>query len=224
MSWTRWTVGTLVVGAAVGAASRAEAKEGFEIGGRLGYAIPMGKTQDDPDADVSDTLSGMIPLQLDIGYRVIPALMVGGYAQYGFGIVGGRLGDLCDASSADCGAHDVRLGVQLQYHLSPSEQIDPWLGAGIGYEWLTYTTSGGGTDVSTTGHGFEFLMLQGGVDFPVGDGYGIGPFVSFSLGQFGSYSQSCDGQCLGFSGQSGDIDKKALHEWLTLGVRGTFVL
>lgn len=150
--------------------------------------------------------------------------MVGGYIQYGFGIVGGDLGDRCDAAGIDCGAHNVRLGLQAQYHLSPEGQVDPWLGAGIGYEWLTYTASGGGVDVSSTGHGFEFLMLQGGADFPVGDGYGIGPFMSFSLGQYASYSTSCDGQCAGFVGDSGDIKNKALHEWLIIGVRGTFVL
>ena len=44
---------------------------------------------------------------------------------------------------------------------------------------------------------------------------GLGPFVSFSLGQYSSY---------GFGDESEDMDETAMHQWLTIGARGSFSL
>lgn len=218
----------------LGTVSTARA-EGFELGARVGYAFPMGKLSDQgTNNSLADAVSGMVPLQLDIGYRVLPSLMVGGYVMYGFGIVSDTIDKQCDAlkalgADATCSAHDVRLGLQAQYHFAPKASLDPWLGAGIGYEWLTFgvhaARAGVSNDTSVTGKGFEFINLQGGVDFAVAPGLGLGPFLSFSVGQYGESSTSCDGAgCDASDSTSQDIDDKALHQWLTLGVRGTFVL
>jgi hypothetical protein len=216
----------------LGSVSNAHA-EGFELGARTGYAIAMGKVVDKTNGDLSDSISGMIPFQLDVGYRVIPKLMVGGYVMYGFGFNGDRLQKLCDSEKAagidaSCSSHDVRLGLQAQYHFIPDGSVDPWLGAGVGYEWLSFgveaKANGVSSDISSTGHGFEFINLQGGADFSVAPGFGLGPFLSLSVGQYSTESTSCSGSCLASSSESKDIDKKAMHQWLTLGVRGTFVL
>jgi hypothetical protein len=80
-------------------------------------------------------------------------------------------------------------------------------------------------DQSSTGKGFEFINLQGGLDFKVAPGLALGPFLSFSIGQYSSASVSCSGNaCGGFASASDDIDEKAPHQWLLLGVRGTFVV
>jgi len=204
---------------------------GFELGGRLGYGIPLGKA--DGDSDLSDGISGMVPLQLDLGYRATPALSVGGYLMYGFGFAGNTISDRCDVAnatpgvSASCGAHDLRLGLQAQYHFIPKRKLDPWVGLGLGYEWLTLTVdasaAGQHADVSSTGKGFEFINLQGGLDFNLSPGFGLGPFLSFSVGQYSSTSSSCSGDCTGVTETSGDVADKAIHQWLLLGVRGTFV-
>jgi hypothetical protein len=227
-----WMIGVLSGFAVLGTASRARA-EGFELGARLGYGIPMGEVAD--DGDLSDGISGMIPLQLDLGYRVLPELMIGGYVMYGFGFTGDTISDSCDrlddipGVTASCSTHDLRLGIQAQYHFLPQEKLDPWLGLGVGYEWLTFGTdiAGGGSesDVSFTARGFEFLNLQGGLDFEVADSLALGPFLSFSIAQYGERSSSCSGNaCMDFDSTSEDIDDKALHQWLLLGIRGTFVL
>jgi hypothetical protein len=228
-------VGVLSSVVVLGAASNAHA-EGFELGARIGYGIPLGKISEESttDNDLSDGISGMIPLQLDLGYRVIPPLMIGGYVMYGFGMTGDALSKSCDrakslGADASCSAHDVRLGLQVQYHIMPEGKVDPWVGAGIGYEWLTVGVdlSGGGAsqEQSSTGGGFEFINLQGGADFSVAPGFGLGPFLSLSVAQYSTISSSCDGDgCGTIDSVSKDIDKKAMHEWLTLGVRGTFVL
>jgi hypothetical protein len=226
-----WLIGVLSGFAVLGTASQARA-EGFELGARLGYGIPMGEIEE--NSDLSDSISGMIPLQLDLGYRVLPELSLGGYFMYGFGFAGDDLSDACDnlddlpGVTADCSTHDLRLGIQAHYHFLPRKTLDPWLGLGVGYEWITFGTdiSGGGRelDVSATGRGFEFLNLQGGLDFKVADGLALGPFLSFSIGQYSDSSASCSGNACADDSASEEIDSKALHQWLLLGIRGTFVI
>jgi outer membrane protein W len=228
----KWWVSGVLGLAVFAPVARAQAG-GFELGARLGYGIPMGKAVDDPDGALSTGIKGMIPLQLDLGYRVIPNLTVGGYVMYGFGLNGDDTQATCDlaqASGADasCSTSDVRLGIQAHYHIAPTKKTDPWVGAGFGYEWLSlgFDASLGGTSVKATSttKGFEFLNLQGGVDFRAAPGFGIGPFLSFSLAQFGSFGGSCSGACTGITIANGDITNKALHQWLLLGVRGSFLI
>lgn len=205
----RYLTGVAACGVlAFNAAPAAAAEEGFEVGARLGYGIAMGDAAE--GLEMGDFVSGQIPLWLDVGYRIMPALMVGGYLQYGFGILGGDVSDACDATGADCSASVVRLGAQGQYHFMPWEAVDPWVGLGIGYEWASQSIG----DASFGARGFEFLNLQGGADFAVADGLAVGPFLSFSLGQ---YSTSW------VEDESSDIEETAMHQWLTFGVRGTFV-
>ena len=47
----------------------------IKIGLRLGYALPLGDSV--KDAKMSDQISGMIPIWLDLGYMVTPNIMVG---------------------------------------------------------------------------------------------------------------------------------------------------
>lgn len=228
----KWWVSGVVALAALGTVSQARAG-GFELGARLGYGIPMGKGVDEPDGAMSTGIKGMIPLQLDLGYRVIPSLTVGGYVMYGFGLIGDDSQAFCDrleASGTDASCHtsDVRVGAQVHYHIAPRQQTDPWIGAGLGYEWLSFgldASSGGSSlEISSTVKGFEFVNLQGGVDFRAAKGLGIGPFLSFTLAQFDSRSSSCSGACTDITFMNGDIPNKALHQWLLLGVRGSFVI
>lgn len=199
----------------VGFSGAAAAQDsGVEIGGRLGYGIPLGQIADDEDADLDEFASGVVPFWLDLGGRVSPELMVGGFLQLGVGFPG-DLFPGCDQSSVDCSITHIRVGAQLHYHLMPFQAVDPWLGAGLGYEWLTLSASNDVQDTSITAHGFEFANLQAGVDFKVGANGGIGPFASLSLGQYDRLRIDGDGE---------DIDEKALHQWLVLGVRGTWVL
>ncbi len=191
---------------------------GIDLGLRLGYGIPLGSAAE--NEKLNDLVSGQVPIWVDAGYRFAPNIMAGLYFQYGFAF----LPDSSCPSPASCSASDIRFGIQGQYRFMPRESVDPWLGLGIGYEWLDYSVSAGGFDASAGVHGWEFLHLQGGADFKVADGFGIGPFLDFSLGQYSSGSVTTS--ALPVLGQpvsgSGDIQNKALHEWLTLGVRAVF--
>jgi len=190
----------------------------IHLGLRLGYGIPMGEAA--KDSNLNDAVSGMIPIWLDLGYFVTPNIMVGLYAQYGILMIpdaeAGSTGGCPDG--ADCSGSDLRFGLQGQYHLSPGESLNPWFGLGIGYEILSTSFSAGGTEADGSFKGLEFLNLQAGADFKVADSVGIGPFVSFSLGQYSSGEVNVPGV-----GQvDGDIEEKGLHQWLVIGVKGSF--
>ncbi|HET6338619.1 MAG TPA: outer membrane beta-barrel protein [Polyangiales bacterium] len=199
---------------------------GFEGGLRVGYGIPLGDADGGPDSSLSGGISGQIPIQIDLGYRVIPNLTIGLYGQYGFGFVGDDASDGCDASSQiSCSAHDIRLGIQAHYHFQPGQKLDPWIGLGLGYEWMGFSVEGGGLEVSSTLHGFEFFNFQAGLDIAVAEHFYIGPVLTLSFAQFSSLSIDCSsssGLCDQMPSASGDIDEKALHEWLMIGVRGVY--
>lgn len=176
----------------------------IKLGLRIGYGLPMGESA--KGSNLNDTVSGMIPIWLDLGYMVTPNIMVGLYAQYGLLMIKD-----CP-SGASCSGNDMRFGLQGQYHLSPGESLNPWFGLGIGYEMLSYKIEVSGVSGEGKLSGLEFANLQAGADFKAGPA-DVGPFVSFSLGQ---YSKAEAG------GVSGDITEKAMHQWLVFGIKGTF--
>lgn len=203
-------------------AAQAQEKTGFEIGGRIGYGIPLGKATGDATEDMNKGISGQVPLWLDIGGRVTPHIMIGAGLQYGFGILPSDVSDSCNANNLDCSTHVIRIGPEIAYHISPFEKTDPWIGGGMGYEWWTLSQSGSGNELSVTARGIEFVNFQAGVDFAVGDSVGLGPFLSFSMGQYDHID--CSGAGCGLTGSfSGSIDNKSLHEWFVFGFRVTAV-
>lgn len=195
---------------------------GIELGLRLGYGIPLGSAV--PGSDLNKNIAGELPLWVELGYRLDPRWMVGAYGLYGFGFATSDEERMCDANHVDCSLHDLRLGAQIQYHVVPAGKLDPWLGLGFGYEWLTAngTLASGVRSGSATLRGWEFVHLQAGADWPVGEGLAIGPFISFSFAEYTNVSTDCSGASCG-PGVNGPVDDKSLHQWLVVGLRGTFL-
>jgi hypothetical protein len=188
------------------------------LGARLGYAVAGGDAV--KDGPMSDVVKGAIPIQLDLGYAVTPDLTVGAYVAYGFGRLNSDIGDACDALSIDCSARVLRLGIQGAYSFTKvSPTLVPWVGLGVGYENAKLEVSAGGESATQTMTGWEFLNLQGGLDFKATPQLLVGPFLSFSFNQFGHVEFDPDPD-----GASGDIDQKGTHTYLTFGVRGQFGL
>jgi hypothetical protein len=187
---------------------------GIHFGLRLGFGFPLGKigSVGPNDNKLSDFVNGQIPVWVDLGWQASPSLMLGGYLSYGFVLLDGDVRDACDAARKDCSAGDLRFGLQFQYSFSPGRGTDPWLGAGVGYEWLNSRQD----DDSVQYRGWEFLFLQGGLDFG-GDASTTvwGPFVAFTFAQF----QKVHIKNAGID-QTADIDSKAMHDWLFVGIRG----
>jgi hypothetical protein len=190
------------------------APTGPEFGLRAGYTVPFGNIVGDGAGGATplkDLFTGGIPIWADAGYRFTPAFYGGVFGSYAF-----LFAHNCDPT-ADCSGHDIRLGLDLLFHLAPSAPLDPWVGLGVGYEWLLLSVTSGRQRQDLTLRGIEFLDLQLGADFAVSPGLRIGPFAAFSLGR---YSDESTSGVLG-SG-AGEVADKKVHEWLLVGLRATF--
>ena len=66
---------------------------------------------------------------------------------------------------------------------------------------------------TTRASGFEFLNVQGGADFKITRALTLGPFMDASLAEYSHDS---------YASRHDVIQEKALHTWLTLGVKSTF--
>jgi hypothetical protein len=69
--------------------------------------------------------------------------------------------------------------------------------------------------------GFELLGLQIGTDFELDTSIKLGPFISYSIGQFG-YGTKTQKDALTDASRSLGIANMAMHQWLFLGLRGVF--
>jgi hypothetical protein len=185
------------------------------LGVRTGYSLPFGAVQS--GTAMKDDFNGHIPIWLDVGYKLTPNFMAGVYGEYGFGLIHG-----CP-QGLDCSGQVIRFGLQVHGQFLPGESVNPWVGFGMGYEFMNVSMSGTVAGVSAKASawadGIEYANLQGGADFTLASGVGVGPFLSLSLGQY----QDCFGKINGHSAKC-ELGPLRLHEWLTLGVRGAFEL
>jgi hypothetical protein len=198
---------------------------GLELGLRTGYALPFGDVygaaNGNPALSLSDQTTGVLPIWIDAGYRFSPNIYLGAFFQYGVAFINSSkaFNGGCSGSGTSCSGSDVLVGVDLHYHLLPDKTLDPWGGVGAGYEIGSESQSANGTSSGATYNGFQFLNLQAGVDWKgITPSLGIGPFLMFSLGQYSNCSYS--GAAATFF--SCTIPSGALHEWLTIGVRGAY--
>ena len=189
------------------------ARAQLQLGARIGYGLAMGDLGGDVGEPLamSDFQSSQIPLQLDVAYRLSEKLAVGGYFSYGFGSVGDAMDEDCRAFGVDCTASSMRAGAQVLYAFSPGKQWNPWAGAGLGYEWNTVEA---GSDEFVF-KGWEYLNLQGGLDYKLSEQFSAGPYLMLAIGQYDEAE---------ILGESGDVPEKAMHSWLSFGVRGRFDL
>lgn len=201
--------------------ARAQAP-GIELGLRLGYGVPLGGAA--PGSDLDQNIAGEIPVWGELGYRIDPHWMAGAYGLYGFGFLTHDEQRVCDAYQVSCSVSDLRLGAQLHYHFMPARKLDPWLGLGFGYEWLIANAdiSSNERSGSASLRGWEFINLQGGLDWALGEGVALGPFLSVSVAQYTTVSVECTGPACR-SSVSETLDDKALHSWVVVGLRGAFL-
>ena len=215
----------LLASSALAATEAPEA--GVEIGARLGYAFSaghLGATEVDPDRNVGDFVGGQFPIWLDAGYRFNRAFYLGGYFQYGFGVVNDDRQDGCRNANVDCSASDLRLGVMGRYHLPVSWAASPWVGFGVGYEWGSFSFHQsvlGNTNTDVSWSGFEFANFQAGADFAIAHRIVLAPFASVSIGQFRDTSTTTT-TGNNSATMSPEIVKTSLHEWILIGVRVAF--
>jgi hypothetical protein len=176
---------------------------------RLAYAPALGDLA--RGVPMSDAMGSQIPIQLDLLWRAGP-VSAGAYGSWGPGQVGA---EGC-AGGASCSASVRRAGAQANLALAPlgDTGITPWAGLGLGWEWATQRRERPGATTTSTWSGAE-LALQGGAEWPIAGRFGAGPFVLLGLGRYAR--QSVD---TSVESGSAAIDRKAVHVWVHVGVRG----
>ena len=190
-------------------------RTGFQLGIRTGASFPMGQVV--RDTDLADVYGWQIPLFFDIGGKPNKHLFIGGYT--GFALGGSSDGPQgCGTSATSCASFSARIGAQIQYHIAPDERVNPWIGYGIGYQYLSLAVTRAGRDTTQSVDGWEYGRFMAGLDIRVTRGFGIGPYVDFTIGEYSNQHARSD---FGIT-QSGDINRSAAHFWLTIGPRIVF--
>ena len=211
-------------------ARSAETYFGFEPGFRAGFEVPVGGAGDDflgNSRDLSDLATWRTPFWVDLNYRWSESTAFGIYGQAAFGGTG-------DACLGDCTFAELRIGAQGQLHLSPGEPLDPWIGIGLGYQWLTFRDffiidpETGTTQRTAENLSGPELLLQGGLDFEVQKGLAVGPYLASSLSAYIGDRQTCSTQPTtteaALAAECPDLsaEGQTFHAWIGLGLRGTY--
>lgn len=190
----------------------------LEIGARLGVARPFGNVETNSDKPMSQQVEAAVPVTVEAGARFDGGVFVGGYASYAVTKVHSEETSsdaFCANGATSCAAHDVRYGVELIRYLE-GERSTTWIGVGTGIEKISLSyDSATPTHHEFSASGWEVLHAQAGVAWPVGD-LEVGPYALFSYCRY--TSKESDGKS-----KDVDDDEKAAHQWLAVGVRGTFV-
>ncbi len=150
---------------------------------------------------MQEVVTGIIPVQFDMGYFLSSRLYVGASFQYARGLVAGP----CIGGSS-CGASGLRVGANASYHLPVSDALSPWLGLGVGVDLFAPSQvpsviDGKTRRVNGIFTGLEFFNVQGGVDLNVRGPVWLGPFATFTVSQYAN------------------VNDEAFHFWLIGGLR-----
>jgi hypothetical protein len=182
------------VGLAFSQATRTSAADGIygiELGARVGVGLPMGNVQTGRGEALDQTIRAMVPIAGDVGLRITHSWYVGAFYAYAPGFSGAGVSSFCSSHYLDrCSVRDSRLGLDVQYHMLPGQTLDPWMGVGFSFEWLTFAAHDPSYDYSSsiTATGWDFLDVQAGLDLSIIGELRGGPFASFPIGEFDGYS------------------------------------
>jgi len=190
---------------------------------RLGVAVPSGVATGASNDDLARRYAWQLPLVLDVGARFARSFFVGAYLGGAIGSTGSdeRVDAACDDDDEN-GQNDIactttsgRVGLEVFYSFLPDEDLNPWVGYGIGFEVASASISDRyrGLKESVTSTGVTYADLS--VGFDLRKKVGVGPFIDMALGQFNTTTTD-----FGARGRyKYSIDDRALHAWITLGIR-----
>lgn len=145
-------------------------------------------------------------LQLEMGWRIDPNFMVGGYGEASL-FDGGSLLDSNHATS-------LAAGIQGQFHVMPGRKYDPWVGVGFGWRGYWASRSTIGTEKL---QGLDLARVRVGVDYRVSPTVAVGPVFGITLTDFLSEERP------GGSGYNSTTDRK-LNTFVFGGLTGRFDL
>jgi hypothetical protein len=192
-------------------------QRGWQLGGRVGYALPYGPVSKGSSANPATRLNELetasVPLAIDAGYRLSPAAYLGGTIAWGAGIEPNG-GAKCPQGDS-CFRQDMQARLEGRLYVDPRARSGWWLGLGVGWEVATFSQGRGGASVTKTYTGPVLADLELGVDARH-DLPAIGPYLGITLAEF--LSQGLNPATAGSVPTW--IPSPDLHVWVTLGVRG----
>jgi len=193
-----------------------EYESGFgEISLNAGFALPLGSAIN--GVNESDAINFAVPFGLAVGYRIGGTVFVGGTFSYGpFGSPNGTKVGACTTTGYSCSSYTFHTGFTVQWHPLGSRGLDPYIGLGAGYEWLYVDVSAGGLTSTLQYNGFTWVDVPLGIDFRLNKDIRFGPFFDFSMGEYRN-------GILSMPAVSGLISQRAIHFWLTAGLRIVFL-
>jgi hypothetical protein len=182
---------------------RVRSASGPELSLSVRWGDPRG--QREAGADVAEVVVGQVPVEASAGFRTKFGLSLFAQARYAW-LIGRDCADSCSGSV-------VRVGLGLEYHFTPDDRVDHYVGVGAGYEWLARKIG----IAEERYRGPEWVSLSFGEEFALGP-IGIGPVLSVALGQY--TDKEIDVPPVPPIAEP--IDDRAVHIWLLLGLRASY--
>jgi hypothetical protein len=184
--------------------------QAFEIGVTPFYQFGWGNVTDKRSSLAStgrrlrDYGSGGVGAELDLGYRILPEVMVGVFAQATEFDGDSRL-------STQTNVRSVAAGVQGNWFLRPYRTANPWLGLASAYRrhWIVPDIGG-----ITQHDGWEIARVQVGVDLRASREVSVAPYVAASIDAW--FEETLPDQ------ESRALDGPAVSGFLGAGVLGRF--
>ena len=190
---------------------------------RLGVTAPFGSASGAANDELARRYAWQLPLVVDIGGRFARSWFVGAYLGGGIGSTGSdeRVDAACEDDDENgqndiaCNALSGRIGLEAFYSFLPDENLNPWIGYGVGFEVASASISdrSRGLKETVTSTGVTFADLT--IGFDLRKKVGIGPFIDVALGRFNNTTTDFGAR----GSYKYAIDDRALHGWITLGVR-----
>ena len=173
------------VAAATAAAPAVFDQPGFDLGARLGYALPFGNTSG--SEKLSEGTTGHIPVVIEIGYRLNANITVAALVQYGLSQIKENATTGC-GGAVSCSGSVIRLGAEAIYNLNLGTALSPWLGIGAGYEWFNSPRRRAGRARRSARRGSSSSAFTPAATTASRPTSRWGRSLSFSLGQYASAS------------------------------------
>jgi hypothetical protein len=176
---------------------------GGTVGGRI-------DSRNRVSSSTLDYLSKAFPLTMGLGYRFSP--------RWSSDVSGTYAPVTVRTSGATDSAYDARLGAALRWHWLSVERLHPWVSFGVGIEWFRSRNLG---DIDVDANGYDW-DLQIGSDVRMGRAWTLGPYASARVGRYRHLSLRPHWRGGSPSQEDVSLSDSAMHEWFTIGVRGTF--
>jgi hypothetical protein len=197
-------------------AQKPEERTAFELGARAGVSFPFGQAS--AGKNLSDLVGPAFPFTFEAGVRLFGRYELAAVGQYAIGTVNSTSSSGCYTGSNACTSSIGQIGVEFLYHPLGLARIDPFIGVGLGYEWLVVRATVQKKNYDLALGGWNWAVVQGGVEFPVGKLFRVGPYALVSVGQYVASDYTVPTANGPVSGSS-PIANPAVHLWLSVGIR-----